>query len=149
MDLKFEPHHRKRSFNKCVGTIHSLIKAFPVHLTLILQNPEMPCLCKQRRSRFWRSQLIWICAVCHVVCEFMSTDWLKIWKGHEILIYSAGQWLKKHWIYCRIYWYAKKGPCKIVWHRWLVWIFTVRITLRDPFSHGTTDLYISLFNRYI
>ena len=37
-------------------------------LTLILLNSNMPCLCKQCRSRsvgFWRSQLIWICTACH------------------------------------------------------------------------------------
>ena len=37
-------------------------------LTLVLLNPDIPCLCKQCRSRsvgFWRSQLIWICTVCH------------------------------------------------------------------------------------
>ena len=37
-------------------------------LTLVLLNPDIPDLCKQRRSRsvgFWRSQLIWICTVCH------------------------------------------------------------------------------------
>ena len=39
-----------------------------LYLTLILLNLELPCLCKQCRSRsvgFWRSQLIWICIVCH------------------------------------------------------------------------------------
>ena len=37
-------------------------------LTLVLLNPDIPCLCKQCRSRsvgFWRSQLIWTCTVCH------------------------------------------------------------------------------------
>ena len=37
-------------------------------LTLVLLNPDKFCLCKQCRSRsvgFWRSQLIWICTVCH------------------------------------------------------------------------------------
>ena len=37
-------------------------------LTLVLLNPDIPCICKQCRSRsvgFWRSQLIWICTVCH------------------------------------------------------------------------------------
>ena len=37
-------------------------------LTLVLLNPDMSCLCKQCSSRsagFWRSQLIWICTVCH------------------------------------------------------------------------------------
>ena len=35
---------------------------------LVLLNPDISCLCKQCRSRsvgFWRSQLIWICTVCH------------------------------------------------------------------------------------
>ena len=35
--------------------------------TLVLLNLDMPCLCKQCRSRsvcFFRSQLIWICTVC-------------------------------------------------------------------------------------
>ena len=39
-----------------------------ISLTLVLLNPDIPCLCKQCRSRsvgFWRSQLIWICTVCH------------------------------------------------------------------------------------
>ena len=37
-------------------------------LTLVLLNHDIPCLCKQCRSRsvgFFRSQLIWICTVCH------------------------------------------------------------------------------------
>ena len=37
-------------------------------LTLVLLNPDIPYLCKQCRSwsdGFWRSQLIWICTVCH------------------------------------------------------------------------------------
>ena len=44
-----------------------------VLLTLVLLNPDKPCLCKQCRSRsvgFCRSQLIWICTVCNKVCEF-------------------------------------------------------------------------------
>ena len=50
------------------------------NLTLVLLNPGMPCFCKQCRSRsvgFWRSQLIWICTVCYLVCEFVSTTWIK------------------------------------------------------------------------
>ena len=37
-----------------------------LRLTLVLLNPDIPCLCKQCRS--WSvglSQLIWICTVCH------------------------------------------------------------------------------------
>ena len=37
-------------------------------LTLVLLIPDISCLYKQCRSRsvgFWRSQLIWICTVCH------------------------------------------------------------------------------------
>ena len=74
-------------------------------LTLVLLSPDIPCLCKQCRSRsvgFWRSgsQLIWICTVCHQVCEFIVTlqikqsDWLKIRNRCGILIYSAGQGLR-------------------------------------------------------
>ena len=63
----------------------------------------MPCLWKQcwsRSASFWRSQLIWICTVCHLVCGFVSitwiklSDWLKIRRGHGILIYSAWQGLR-------------------------------------------------------
>ena len=48
-------------------------------LTLVLLNQDMSCLCKQCRSRsvgFFRSQLIWICTVCHSVFEFVSTTWI-------------------------------------------------------------------------
>ena len=50
------------------------------HLSLVLLNPDMPCLCKQYRSRsvdFFRSQLIWIYTVCHSILEFVSTTWIK------------------------------------------------------------------------
>ena len=72
------------------------IKQSPL-LTLVLLNPDMPCLDKQCRSRsvgFWRSQLIWIYIICHLVCKFVSiayikqSDWLTIRSGHGILIYS-------------------------------------------------------------
>ena len=65
--------------------------------------PDIPCLCKQCRSRsvgFFRSQLIWICTVCHQVCEFIQTiqiklsDWLNTGSGCGSLIYSAWQGLK-------------------------------------------------------
>ena len=71
-------------------------------VTLVLLNPNISRLYKRCRSRsvgFFRSQLIWICTVCHEVCEFVSTnwiklsDWLKILSRHGILIYSAGQGL--------------------------------------------------------
>ena len=57
--------------------------------TLVLQNPDIPCLSKQCRSRsvgFFRSQLIWICTVYHIECIFVSktriklSDWLEIRK---------------------------------------------------------------------
>ena len=80
-------------------------------LTLVLLNPGMPCLCKQCRSRsvgFFRSQLTWICTVCHSVCEFISTtwiklsDWLKIRSGRGLLIYSAWQGLTTKYAVCHI-----------------------------------------------
>ena len=47
-------------------------------LTVVLLTPDKPCLCKQCRSRsVGFSQLIWICTVCHSVCEFVSTLWMK------------------------------------------------------------------------
>ena len=72
-------------------------------LTIVLLSLDIPCLCKQCRSRsigFFRSQLIWICTVCHQVCEFIATirttpsDWLKIRSRCGIFIYSAGQGLR-------------------------------------------------------
>ena len=45
-----------------------------------LAEHDMTCLSKQCRSGsvgFWRSQLIWICTVCHWVCEFITTIWIK------------------------------------------------------------------------
>ena len=67
----------------CVRTIYHISpKYFLGTLTfyhtchnLVLLNPDIPCLCKQCRSRsvgFFRSQLIWICTVCHLICEFVS-----------------------------------------------------------------------------
>ena len=81
----------------------SVLNSSYVILTLALLNPDIPCLCKQCRSRsvgFWRSQLIWIYTVCHSECEVISTiwikksDWLKIRSRCDILIYSAWQVLK-------------------------------------------------------
>ena len=43
-------------------------------------EPGYTLFCKQCRSRsvgFWRSQLIWICTVCHQVCKFIATIWIK------------------------------------------------------------------------
>ena len=45
-----------------------------------LAEHGMPCLNKQCRSRsvgFWRSQLIWICTVCHYIYEFLSKTWIQ------------------------------------------------------------------------
>ena len=50
-------------------------------LTFVLPVPDMPCLCKQCRSRsvgFFRSQLVWICTGCHSVHEFVSRTWIKL-----------------------------------------------------------------------
>ena len=93
--MRLYPHHV--SMENCRAWEKTL-------LILVLLNPDIPCLCKQCRSRsvgFWRSQLIWICTVCHLVCEFISTiwikesDWLTIRSGCGILILSAGQGLSQ------------------------------------------------------
>ena len=33
--------------------------------------------CRSKSVGFWRSQLIWICAVCHLVCEFIRRSWCR------------------------------------------------------------------------
>ena len=85
------------------ANIKSLGRGLGYLATIVLLNPAIPCQCKQCRSRsvgFCRSQLIWICTVCHSVCEFTSTvwikksSWLKIGSGRGILIYSTWQGLK-------------------------------------------------------
>ena len=51
-------------------------------LTLDLLNLDIPCLRKQCRCRsvgFFRSQLIWICTVCHSVCEYIHNLDQVIW----------------------------------------------------------------------
>ena len=83
-------------------------------LIWIFINPSLvkhglPCLSKQWRPRsvgfwrsFWRSQLIWICTVCHSVCEFISiirikeSDWRTVRTGLGILICSAWQGLSAY-----------------------------------------------------
>ena len=65
-----------------------------VWLNRARSNPDMPCHCKQRRSRsvgFFRSQLIWICTVCHSVCGFISTIWIKY--SNWLTISSKWAWL--------------------------------------------------------
>ena len=51
-----------------------------VYFNSSLAEHDMSCLSKQCRSRsvgFWRSQLIWICTVCHLICEFLSKIQIK------------------------------------------------------------------------
>ena len=51
-------------------------------LILVLLNPDIPCFCKQCRSRsegFWRSQLIWICTVCHCLWIYINNLDQVIW----------------------------------------------------------------------
>ena len=66
-----------------------------LELTLALLNPDISCFCKQCRSRsvgFWRSQLMWICTICHLLYEYISTisikesEWLTIRSGRGIFI---------------------------------------------------------------
>ena len=67
------------SVSFCLRHIATVVHSTQL-LILVLLNLDMPCLCKQCGSRsvgFWRSQLIWICTVCHSVCEFISTIWIK------------------------------------------------------------------------
>ena len=55
----------------CIKSPYHIYHIYLHAVTVVLLNPDMADLCKQCRSRsvgFWRSQLIWICAVCHSVC---------------------------------------------------------------------------------
>ena len=50
-------------------------------LNSCLLNRDISCFHKQCRSRsvgFFRSQLIWICTVCHLVCDYVSTTWNQV-----------------------------------------------------------------------
>ena len=109
--------HPPAPFIKCAMPWHAVWPFFcsSVHpsiclLILVLLNLDMPCLCKQWRSRsvgFCRSQLIWICTICHSVFEFCINNpdqviWLaenEKWarlnmrSRRGILIYSAWQGL--------------------------------------------------------
>ena len=65
-----EKYHYPKYDLEILNPYHTCSKIWtsPFCLTLFLLNPDMSCLCKQCRSRsvgFWRSQLIWICTVCH------------------------------------------------------------------------------------
>ena len=58
----------RSGLTKCWAWSGSKLFDTLIVLTLVLLNPDIPCLCKQCRSRsvgFGRSQLIWICTVCH------------------------------------------------------------------------------------
>ena len=60
-------HKTQTEWQYCININQTAI------LNLVLLNLDMPCFCKQCRSRsvgFYRSQLIWICTVCHSVFEF-------------------------------------------------------------------------------
>ena len=67
--ILFKHHHGTHDGKIVDSVIKSQLKQTkPELLTLVLLNLDIPCLCKQCRSwavGFWRSQLIWICAVCH------------------------------------------------------------------------------------
>ena len=68
-------------------------------LTLVLLNPDIPCLGKQCRSRSVGLKATDLDLHCYPEWEFISTiwikqsDWLTIRSGCGILIYSAGQGL--------------------------------------------------------
>ena len=60
-------------------------------------DPVRKVNCSKWKNGF---RLIWICTVCHLICEFLlktpikKSDWLQIRSGRGILIYSARQGLK-------------------------------------------------------
>ena len=50
---------------------------FVITLTLVLLNPDIPCFANSVDPDQLRSQLIWICTVCHQECEFIAAIWIK------------------------------------------------------------------------
>ena len=97
-DFKQENAAAAQHEKKSLCNMHTTTYTSYDSLTLALLNLNIPCLCKQCRSRsvgFFRSQLIWICTVCLSDCEFKATtwiklsDWLTIRSGRVILIQSA------------------------------------------------------------
>ena len=58
--------NNKNLFYICTKIAHVYSEGTTDFLILVLLNPDIPCLGKQCRSSWlWRSQLIWICTVCH------------------------------------------------------------------------------------
>ena len=79
-ETKFIPDCKNYHFSSCLSIFFRLeaLKKKGL-LTLVLLNVEIYCLCKQCRSRlvgFFRSQLIWICTVCHSLWEFIWVVWI-------------------------------------------------------------------------
>ena len=50
-----------------------------VNLTLVLPKPDILYLCKHCRSNTDQLtfETIWICTVCQLECDFVSTTWIK------------------------------------------------------------------------
>ena len=106
--LSITNRHERSSVNVLLMDFPSIACFFhtsmnPI-LTLVLLNPDIPCLCKQCRSKsvgFWRSQLFWICTVVMKYLNLYEQLWssnLIGWKIRSrlgILIYSAGQGLSR------------------------------------------------------
>ena len=62
----FHYHVNNKAADQPMQT-HNLVRILQcaIHiLTLVLRNQDIPCLCKQCRSRSVGSQLIWSCTVC-------------------------------------------------------------------------------------
>ena len=86
------------------------------NLTLALLNPDIPCLCKQCRSRsvgFFRSQLIWICTVCikYVCIKYVNwSDQLASseanWSGSAL--FALSMFALSMWIY-------NNNPDQVIW----------------------------------
>ena len=108
-----------------------LILSVCLNLTLVMINPDIPCLCKECRSdqlASFRSQLIWICSlsICMWIysnnLEQANSDLLKIRSGRGILIYLAWEGLIPigelvlDWVFCLSAWPFDCQP------RWLSWM---------------------------
>ena len=83
-------------FRLCLNWL-DILGRFSIILTLVLLNRDIPCFCKQCRSRsvgFWRSQLIWICIQKPIDLDLHCLS-LSMWiyiSSLDLVIWLAENW---------------------------------------------------------
>ena len=88
---------------------HYTNRAYTFVLTLVLMNPDIPCLCTQCRSRsngFWRSQLIWICT------DQLASEEAN-WPGSTLFVIKYLYLCQQSWSSSLIGWKLEVGGASI------------------------------------